>query len=292
MKKILLALICMIIALSLVGCGGETTGGTSANSVAASTEEGGSKFEEIVAVDNEYCTIKITDILPKSTLGYVVKVEIESKSKDKTYVFSTESVGVNGIEIVPFFSAFVEPSKTVQGEIYLNNEVLNNTEGVGEFSDIEFNFTVKEQDEWDDKYLVYEVVRVYPLGKENAKTYVRESKPEDKVVIDNDDFSVVVTGIGKDSFDNYAVMLYLVNKSDKRLKFMVDDASFDGVSAVPYYIEGLHSHRVKFSSILWPQSTFDSKGIKDFKNIEILLSVWDLDNMTNAIYQERLTLNP
>ncbi len=288
MKKYFFILQCVFIALALVGCGGGTPNTTSAEQTTQLSSGNKAEFKEIVAVDNEYCTIKITDFDPKGT----VKVTMENKSSDVAYYITTESISLNGIEIIPMFSAFVDPGQSVDGEIYLNDTGLVEIPKVEEFSDIEFNFAISKKDASFGEYLAREKFRMYPLGEENAKKYVREAVPTDKVIIDTEQFSVVVTGTGRDNYDNYTVKLYLVNKSDKHLLFVVDDALFAGVSVVPYFIESLDIDRVKFSQIAWSQSMLDQNGVKEIKDIEILLSVWDSENRANKIHEERFTLTP
>lgn len=100
MKKLVTLLLSLALVLSLAACGGEATPDASDDAPASSQNEESTEndntenqivFEEVVAIDNAECAVKITEIDPDNMWGYTLKAQLENKSTEKTYMFSVES---------------------------------------------------------------------------------------------------------------------------------------------------------------------------------------------------------
>ena len=99
MKKLVTLLLSLALVLSLAACGGEATPDASDDAPASSQNEESTEndntanqivFEEVVAIDNAECAVKITEIDPDNMWGYTLKAQLENKSTEKTYMFSVE----------------------------------------------------------------------------------------------------------------------------------------------------------------------------------------------------------
>ena len=99
MKKLLALILATFMLISLVGCNFENPADNT-----DSTPKKEITFSGLVAVDNSDCVIKVTEIDPDSMWGYAIKVELENKSADKTYMFSVDGAAINGIQCDPFFA--------------------------------------------------------------------------------------------------------------------------------------------------------------------------------------------
>jgi hypothetical protein len=256
------------------------------------TEKLQSAFEEITVIDNEECSLKITGIDPDNLWGYTLKVNLENKSADKTYMFDVESAAINGVQCDPFFAAEVTAGKKANNEINFSDDTLEEYD-IGEYTDIELTFRVFDTDDWLADDVANETVHIYPYGEENATTYVREAQPTDVVLVDNDDITVIVTGYDPDDLWGYAVNLYLVNKTDTSIMFSADDVSVNGYMADPYYASLVSPQKCAFASMSWSSSTFEENGISEVEEIEMLFSAYDYDSWDSENYfEEVVTLNP
>lgn len=110
MKKLVTLLLSLALVLSLAACGGEATPDASDDAPASSQNEESTEndntenqivFEEVVAIDNAECAVKITEIDPDNMWGYTLKAQLENKSTEKTYMFSVESASINGVQCDP-----------------------------------------------------------------------------------------------------------------------------------------------------------------------------------------------
>ncbi len=311
MKKIAALFLTLIMLFSLVACGVETTendGGTSENlkkdtvdqttssqdetTEATKSAENEITFTEMVAVDNEECSIKFTGIEADNMWGYTVKALLENKSSDKTYMFSVETASVNGVQCDPFFATEVAAGKKSNEEIsFADDELAEN--GITEFTDIEMTFRVYDSNDWTADEVAKETIHIYPYGEDKAVKFVREAQPSDNVIIDNDYVTVIVTGYEQDDIWGYTVNLFLLNKSDTGVMFSVDEASVNGFMADPFYANAVSAGKCAFSSMAWSDSTLEENGITEVETIEFNFRAYDEDNWTGDDFvNETITLNP
>lgn len=311
MKRIATLFLVLAMLCSLAACGGETTnnnGGTNGNNSAnnsdqttsstdeSTTGEENSKneitFTEMVAVDNDECSIKITGIEADNMWGYTIKALLENKSADKTYMFSVETAAINGVQCDPFFATEVAAGKKSNEKISFTDDVLEEN-GITEYTDIELTFRVYDSNDWTADAVAKETIHIYPYGEDKAVNFVREAQDSGNVIIDNDYVSVIVTGYEKDEIWGYTVNLFLLNKTDKNVMFSVDEASVNGFMADPFYATSVSAGKCAFSSMSWSDTTFEENSITEVETIEFKFRAYDEDNWSGDDFaNETITLNP
>lgn len=278
MKKFISKCLCLVLALAL----------TMAAGAYALAED----FEAVTAVNNGECAVTVKSIDPDDMWGYTLKVLLENRSAEKTYMFSVETAFINGVECDPFFAAEVAPGKKSNEDINFDLDTLEEN-GIGEPTDIELVLRVSDSDDWMADPVAYETVHVYPQGEDKVEAFVRQAKDTDTVLVDNDDISVIVTGYEPDSLFGYAVQLFLVNKTDRGLMFSVDGASVNGFMIEPYYGRELAAGKCCFGEMDWSDSDLKDNDIETVEDIEFTLHVHDSDDwMVDDIFNEVLTLTP
>lgn len=311
MKRLAALLLAFTLLFSLAACGGDVTGNntnSSENNNSTNSSQNDStnngqnnnkddkkneiSFTEIVAVDNDECTIKITDIDPDNLWGYTLKVQLENKSTEKTYMYSVESASINGVQCDPFFATEVAAGKKSNNEISFSDSDLEDN-GVGDYTDIELTFRVYDSNDWMADEVARETVHVYPYGEDKATIFVRETQASDNVIIDNDYVTVIVTGYEDDAIWGYTVNLFLLNKTDKDVMFSVDEASVNGYMADPFYATEVVAGKCAFSSMSWSDTTLEDNNITAVEEIEFKFRAYDSDNWFGDDFaNETITLKP
>lgn len=313
MKRTLVIIVALILVFSLVACSSSSTEIPSLEKENMPAEDSnaseeikpteskpndpepksdGIAFEELVVVDNDECTVKITGIEPDNMWGYTLKVNLENKSADKTYMFSTQSGAVNGVESDPFFATEVAPGKKSNNDMSFMDDTLKNN-GINEFTDIELTFKVYDTNDWTSDPVALETVHVYPLGEEKATKFVRESQSTDTVLIDDENIYIVVMGYTNDSIWGYTVNLYLENRTDKTLTYAVDEVSVNGYMADPFWAKEVRPGNVAFTSMSWSDTVFEENEITEVEEIEMLFKVYDSNDwMADKLIEEIVVLNP
>ena len=300
MKRIIAILCSLILLLSMVACGAPTPNSTDTventdeitpTAVAESPAQE-ITFSEVVAVDNEYCTIKITGIDPDGLFGYTLKAYMENKTADQTLMFSVNSASVNGVMADPLFASEIAAGKKSNEEITFMEDSLE-TNGITDFTDIELNFRVFDSNDWAADAVAEETVHIYPYGEEKATVFTREAQSSDTILVDNEYATVIVTGYAIDDIWGYTANLYIVNKTDTAITVSVDEASVNGFMADPFYADSVDGGKCAFSSISWADSTFEENGITEVETIEFVLRIYDSNDwMADAFVNELITLNP
>lgn len=249
-------------------------------------------FEEIIVVDNEHCTIKVTGIDADNMWGYTLKAYLENKSADKTFMFSVISAAVNGVEIDPMFASEVAAGKKSNEEITFMSDELNMA-GIEEYTDIELNFRVYDTNDWSADDVAQASVHVYPYGEEGAVRYERKQQIEDIILADNEYATVVVADCEWDNIWGYSVNLFIENKSDVSIMVAIDEASVNGYMVDPFYADSVSAGNCAFSSITWFEEDLKANGITEVENIEFALRIYDENDwMADDFFYDKVTLNP
>ncbi|MDD2427768.1 MAG: hypothetical protein PHV73_06710 [Eubacteriales bacterium] len=318
MKKFLIKILVLLMLVTLTACGSGNTTHKETDVTAAKTEtsveetdEAAAKaepdfeettvteadvappvsFDELVVIDNEACSIKITAIDPDNMWGYTLKTLLENKTDDLSLMFSVERASVNGIDSDPFFASEVSAGMKANKEINFMDSYLKDN-GI-DFSNIELSFRVYDSDDWFADDIAKETAYVYPLGEENASTFVRESQPDDNIIVDDESARVTVTGYGYDDIWGYTVYLYLENMTDEPAMFSVDDVAVNGFMLDPFYAKEVGANKVTFSSISWSETAFEENGIEDVESINMNFRVYNSDDwLADDYVNVDVTLQP
>lgn len=306
MKRLLAIILTIFVLFTLIACVEETPSNDSGvvseqneNSdketgaiETSNTEKNEISFEEMIAVDNTECLIKIKEIDPDNIWGYTIKVQLENKSTDKTYMFSVESAAVNGVQCDPFFATEVAAGKKSNDEIIFTDKALEKN-GVGDYTDIELTFRVYDSNDWLADEVAEETIHIYPYGENKASKFVREIKASDNLIVDNEYVSVVVMGYEEDEIWGYTVNMFLLNKTDKDIMFSVDEASVNGFMIDPFYAKTVYGGKCAFSSMSWSNTALEENDITDVEKIEFKFRAYDNNNWFGDDFaNEIITLNP
>lgn len=290
MKRIAALLLAFVMLLSLIACDSNSRD----RDRDRDRDSGKNRFSftEMTAVDNDECLIKITDVYIDDTFGFALKTYLENKSTDKTYIFTVDSVFINGVQGDSLFYAEVSPEKKANEDIFFSTEELEQN-GVGDFTDIELTFSVSDNADWSADPVATETVHVYPYGEDKAVQFVREPQDTDIVLVDNEYVSVIVTGYNPNGYWGYTVNLFLINKTDKKVMFSADDVSVNGFMLDPFYGESLAGGKCAFSSMSWFEEEFDENDITDVEEIEFTFRARDYEDwLADDFVNESITLNP
>lgn len=301
MKKTAQLLLALLLIFCLSACGSGTSDSPKGSS--APVSDSGStaadtpaqeeiSFTEVVAVDNDLCTIKITGIDPDNLWGYTLNAYLENKSADKTYMFSVSSAAINGVQCDPLFASEVAAGKKSNESISFSDSDLSDN-GITDYTDIELTFRVYDSNDWMADDAAQETVHIYPYGEDRASAYVREAQPDDVVLVDNESVTAIVTGYDPDNFWGYAVELFLVNKTDSDLTFSASDVSVNGYMTDPLYAVTVSAGKCAFSSMTWFDTDFEQNQITQVSEIEFLLNIHDANDwLADSLVSEIFTLQP
>lgn len=221
-------------------------------------------------------------------MGSYINLAITNKTQDKDISVSSDYVAVNGVQRDSILYTDVAAGKSAVEKVYFYDEL---DEIIGEYTDVEISVSVNEAEDYLSEPLVAVVYNYYPLGKENAVKYERAAEPTDKVLVDNDEVTVIVTGFEDDEIWGKTVNMYVVNKGNKNLVVTADDASVNSIMADAMLATTVNGGKVAIDNMYWLD--LEDKGITDVKDIEFTLRVYDFDDLfADDIVNEKITLKP
>ena len=237
------------------------------------------EFEEIVVVDNDYCSITITGfderVFNGVTVGVELQVTLVNKSDSATYWFTVENGVVDGLEDSFYMDADLEPGETSYATITVDVSDCDNM--YVSYTDIELEFSVVDWDTFD--YVVRDLaVSIYPYGEAAVTTCYRESQETDVVLLDNEYLTITLISQGVDSRGDYDMELYIENKSDYDISlFSWDSTTVNGTTCDLLWTEEVGAGHSCFDTISLDSSDLEDIGITDpstITSIEIILEVF------------------
>ena len=221
--------------------------------------------QDVVLVDDENCTMKLVSISPDNDWGYTWNVFMENKT-DKNLMFSLDNVSINGVMCDPFWASIISAGKKSNEEISWMTEDF---EQLG----------------------ITDVTVVYPLGKDAVELMAYTPGPDDRVLFDNDDCTMIVTGFDPDGILGYTMNAYLVNKTDRTLLFSADNVSVNDAMCDPFWSSTVAPGKASYQSISWSPDDFNSNSISTVEQIQMDISVCDDDSMED-VFHDTFTIEP
>ena len=117
-------------------------------------------FDELVLVDNEHVTVKITGVNPNGLFGYTIQVFLENKT-DLQLMYSADNVSVNGYMCDPFWATMVDAGKKSNEQIsFMESDFELN--GIVDVTDVTFTLVVYDSNDLMADNLVEETFTVNP----------------------------------------------------------------------------------------------------------------------------------
>ena len=248
------------------------------------------KVTDIVVLDNDEIEMTVIGWGEDDYNDYELKFYLENKSEDVTYMYSVESCAVNGVEIAAINAYIVSPGKVAFGEFGVYDETLEDNL-ITEFTDIKLTLRVFDSDDWTADDVAFETVNIYPQGKEKAVKFERPAKDTDKIIVDNDYATVIVTGV--DDSDEYFTSLefFYINKTDKDLVFSIEDASINDNMIDPFYADSVGPGNCKFSTADWDKDEIAEAEITEIESFQFSIRAYDSESF-DEYFKESITYNP
>lgn len=241
-------------------------------------------------VDNDQISIVIDEVVHDDFWGFAIKCTLENKTEDKNLSFVAEDAVLNGLSFEPALWEDLAPGEKKEDcEIdFLNNDEIEDI--LGTVTDIQVYFKVTDNDDYWADPIYYDSVHYYPYGQDKATVYVREPQATDKVLVDNDYFTMTLLGFENDDFWSFTTKLFIVNKTDKTLSFSCNEVQANGQVAGYGFIFSLPGGSSTFHEFHLVDD-LEELGITEVEEIQIKLNVSEADAW-DYLFDETLTMNP
>lgn len=293
-KYISLAAAAMIIvSMSLAGCTGmpwqtgedqtESKETSESDVTKAADETDGEdvtdvEIESQTLIDNDSCSVVITDIIANGDADCTIKLELNNKSADKTLIFASKYAVVEGLSVDPHWSCVVSPSSASNAQIdFYADDIYADDIG---YSDIAIMMVVYDMN--NTKNVISEqYIRIYPYGQENVSAYQRTSGDQDVILAENELVKVTAIGLAEDETWGQSVRLYIENKTENDLQFVASNVSVNGKMADPSWGVVIPANASGYSAITWSDELLSENGITNIENISLTLIANNYNDWTS-----------
>ena len=211
---------------------------------------------------------------PYAAAGYTLDLLLENRS-ERTLVFEADRAAVNRVACDLVFSESLAPGARLRTGISFDVSGLMR-QGVGDPAVIELPLRVYPEGE--NEAIFDETLSVYPMGEDNAAAYQREFSDTDRILWENEDALVVVTGFDPDNFWGFGMELYLENRTDRTLTFSLSDVYLNEAEADPLFDVRLEAGWKDFTEAAWSQEQLEALDGAPVEHISFRLRAVDADD--------------
>ncbi len=257
----------------------------------AAAEEANLPEDAQILVDNEDLLIAATDWDPEDLWGCTLDVYLKNKT-DRKLGFLINNACINGLMMDPFYQTALEPGEAVNGEVEWFQSDFDEAD-IKDVTDIELEWVVYDYDDWAADFLLEEKFHIYPYGEDAAVPYVRKARDTDRVLVDNEECTIIATGSEKDELWGFRLHLYIINKSSSHsITVAIDDAYINGESCFPYWATMIYPDRAACEAITWSNSLLEESGIETVKSLELPIVIMDSEDFSKKPVSETVTYEP
>jgi len=240
--------------------------------------------DEIVIIDDDICTMKITEIDPNGDWGFTFKVYCENKT-NHAVGFYIDYASVNGYMCDPYWGTELPAGKKENGSFEFSHSTLRDL-GVTSLDELELGLRILNADDWSADPFVDDVYTIYPTGLAASDVVYadRTHMPDEVVCVDDDNCTFVILSVDADGDWGYTLKCYLENKTDSMMQFYWDDVAVNGFMVDPYWGHSVAAGKRCYSEISFSQSQLDENSITTIDEIEFNLRVSNEDDWDAAPY--------
>lgn len=132
------------------------------------------------------------------------------------------------------------------------------------------------------------------MQKENETEKTEDIIFEKITAVDNEECSIILTGLEPDNMWGYTINAMLENKSaDKTYMFSLENASIDGVQCTDLFASEVAAGKKANEDISLSDKELKENGVTDFSDIELSFRVYDSDDWSaDVVAKETVHVYP
>ena len=218
--------------------------------------------------------------LTETEQGYDMAVTAVNKTDMKVYM-RLMNLSVNSYMLENLPTVTLAAQETVETVYSLTSQELA-ANGITTITDMQFNLWVYDSEDFKTPDVADGLCLYYPQGKAAAVAYERTSQPEDRVLVDNERFTVTVTSVTVDK--SITMELHLKNKSEKELLFIAPYATVDEAVIDPLWAYNVSAGKQRNTVITFTAKDLKAEGITEPKLVELPIQIGDHGDWSAGVY--------
>lgn len=261
--------------------------------------------DDIVLVDEKGVKLILMDFAYDNYGGYEVTFYWENNT-DEYLRHHFNDVSVNGYMCSPFYygannDSSLAPGMCAYDQLFFYASDLEEC-GITTVTELEFEARLfYDAGIWQWTDWVRDTFCVYPLGLEAAQKQERKPQDTDIMVFDTADYKMVITGFSENSTGGevwgivyeYIIHVYVENKTDHDVQFVINNAEFNGEEYTAYYnYRSVSPGKARYMELAWEAKM----GIENYPNMDSLELTVQIKNMDDekqsVVLEEKFTVIP
>lgn len=294
MKRTLVFILVVILAISLAACGESSTGEvkgpsnvTIGNNDEAQQETSTEEIKatevtinETVLVDESGVKI-IAKRLDKSFMGTEIKLLIENNS-GKDLTFQCRNASVNGYMVDTMMSVDVVNGKKANDSLTFMESDFDLC-GIDVIADIELAFHIFDTAEWET-YLDTDVIRIKTSIADTFE-YIYDDSGD--LAYEGNGAKVVVKGLAEnESIFGPSIVVYIENNGEKNITVQTKDVSINGFMVDAIFSSDVVAGKRAVDAITFMETDLDENEITSIDDVELSFHIFDSDKWDTIVDTE------
>lgn len=224
---------------------------------------------EQVIFDQNDIKITATGIdMEDSLMGASINLLIENNSQNDITV-QARRASANGYMVSTTMSADVMKGKKANDTLIINNRSMKEC-GITDIAEIEFCFHIYESETMNT---IIDTEMIH-LDTSIAGSYTQKYDDSGEVIYEDEIVKVVSKGLNIDESWDSGLVVYMENKSDKRITLQVRDTSLNGFMIDPTFSSEIEPGKKAVSDISFMNHQLEENGISEFENMEFSFHIF------------------
>ena len=249
--------------------------------------------EPVVVVDNDDYCWEIVGIDESPYDDFSLTVHVANKTPDKSLMFTTQGMTINGVFDIDGFAWSLEPGESDMVKWGFHN-YMHADQDLGPYTEIAGNWLVGEQGSWVEYPIETGEFRVCPFGEDKVVQYVREPADTDMTLVSSDVVDVTLLGYCTDEDSgNFKALVYIENKTGEPISLLTDNESVNGNDIMAVFYHTIRYGNRSFAYIQWEKEKLEAAGITGtIESLNFTLEACNPDNTIEVYVSEPITLSP
>lgn len=289
MKRTLAITLALMLAMSLVACGGSsggevkkpsnvTTGSNTGDTQQVEQTEKNEEPEktevtisEAVLVDEAGVKITAKRLETDGIFGPEIKLLIENDS-GKDLTFQCRNASVNGYMVETMMSVdVVNGKKANDGLTFMESDL--EACGIDAIADMEFAFHIFDMAEWE----TYLNTNAIQIKTSIADTFEYTYDDSGDLAYEGNGVKIVVKGLAEDtSIFGPSIVVYIENTGDKDVTVQTRDVSINGFMVDALFSCDVVAGKRAVDTITFMDSDLEENDITAIENVELSFHVFDM----------------
>lgn len=291
MRKCLLIILSVILAVFMVACSAETAVDGQMEAPKKTEQPVEEKEAEEITIPEtvllEEAGVRITakSLAVDEMFGPELKLLVENDS-GKNLTIQSRNTSVNGYMVETMMSVDVADGKKANDSMTFLQADLDVC-GIDTIADMEFSFYIFTTEDWET-YYDSELIR---LETSAAAGYEYSFDDSGDLLYDENGVKIIAKGLTEDQLFGPGIRVYVENTGTENITVQTRDVSVNGFMMDPLFSCDVVSGKRAVSEITFMTSELEENGITDIEEVELSFYIFDMEEWEEVAETDAISIS-